>query len=46
MCTEYLGKTNGSEQYHQYKLYYSLDGKKWNVLVDKTIIKLMYRMNM
>lgn len=28
-----LGKWNG--QYHQYKLYYSVDGKKWNMLVDK-----------
>jgi xylan 1,4-beta-xylosidase len=29
-----LGKVNG--QYHQYKLYYSIDGKKWNVLIDKS----------
>lgn len=29
-----LGKMTG--QYHQYKLYYSLDGKKWNVLFDKS----------
>ena len=29
-----LGKFNN--QYHQYKLYYSVDGKKWNVLVDKS----------
>ena len=29
-----LGKWNG--QYHQYKLYYSADGKKWNILVDKS----------
>jgi xylan 1,4-beta-xylosidase len=29
-----LGKVNG--QYHQYKLYYSMDGKKWNALVDKS----------
>lgn len=29
-----LGKVPG--QYHQYKLYYSADGKKWNVLLDKT----------
>ena len=29
-----LGKING--QYHQYKLYYSVDGKKWSVLVDKS----------
>jgi hypothetical protein len=29
-----LGKFN--DQYHQYKLYYSIDGKKWGVLVDKS----------
>ncbi|MEO5682828.1 MAG: family 43 glycosylhydrolase [Chitinophagaceae bacterium] len=29
-----LGKWPG--QYHQYKLYYSADGKKWNVAVDKS----------
>jgi hypothetical protein len=29
-----LGKWN--DQYHQYKLYYSADGKKWTVLVDKS----------
>ena len=29
-----LGKR--TDQYHQYKLTYSLDGKKWNVLVDKS----------
>ncbi len=29
-----LGKYN--DQYHQYKLYYSVDGKKWNILVDKS----------
>ncbi len=34
MDTVFLGKTIGL--YHQYKLYYSTDGKKWNVLVDKT----------
>jgi len=28
-----LGKW--SNQFHQYKLYSSVDGKKWNVLVDK-----------
>ena len=32
--SNHLGKING--QYHQYKLYYSVDGKKWNVLVDKS----------
>lgn len=29
-----LGKWN--DQYHQYKLYYSVDGKKWMLLVDKS----------
>jgi xylan 1,4-beta-xylosidase len=29
-----LGKYNN--QYHQYKLYYSIDGKKWSLLVDKS----------
>jgi len=29
-----LGKFN--DQYHQYKLYYSADGKKWSILVDKS----------
>lgn len=29
-----LGKR--TDQYHQYKLYYSTDGKKWNILVDKS----------
>ena len=32
--TDRLGKWN--DQYHQYKLYYSPDGRKWNVLVDKS----------
>ena len=31
---EFLGKQTGI--YHQYKMYYSMDGKKWNVLVDKS----------
>jgi xylan 1,4-beta-xylosidase len=31
---EFLGKQIGI--YHQYKLYYSVDGKKWNILVDKS----------
>jgi hypothetical protein len=31
---EFLGKQ--TDIYHQYKLYYSLDGKKWNILVDKS----------
>ncbi|MFN8264441.1 MAG: family 43 glycosylhydrolase [Chitinophagaceae bacterium] len=29
-----LGKWNN--QYHQYKLYYSTDGKKWVLLIDKS----------
>jgi len=29
-----LGKIN--DQYHQYKLYSSVDGKRWNTLVDKS----------
>ena len=32
--TNKLGKVQG--QYHQYRLLYSVDGKKWNVLVDKS----------
>jgi hypothetical protein len=34
MDIPFLGKTIGL--YHQYKLYYSVDGKKWNVLIDKS----------
>jgi hypothetical protein len=34
MDTIFLGKTIGL--YHQYKLYYSVDGNKWNILVDKS----------
>ena len=30
----FLGKAIGL--YHQYKMYYCVDGKKWNVLVDKS----------
>jgi xylan 1,4-beta-xylosidase len=30
----FLGKTLGL--FHQYKLYYSADGKKWNILADKS----------
>jgi hypothetical protein len=30
----FLGKQTTT--YHQYKMYYSADGKKWNVLVDKS----------
>lgn len=32
--SSHLGKF--TDQYHQYKLYFSVDGKKWNVLVDKS----------
>lgn len=34
MDTIFLGKTIGL--FHQYKMYYSLDGKKWTVLIDKS----------
>ena len=33
----FLGKTIG--EYHQYMLYYSVDGKKWNLLKDKSANK-------
>lgn len=33
----FLGKT--TDQFHQYKLHYSLDGVKWNLLVDKSTNK-------
>ncbi len=36
VSADHLGKINGGEQYHQYKLYYSIDGKKWKILVDKS----------
>ena len=32
--SNHLGKING--QFHQYKMYYSVDGKKWTVLIDKS----------
>jgi hypothetical protein len=32
--SNHLGKFN--DQYHQYKLYASIDGKKWTILVDKS----------
>lgn len=35
--SNHLGKWNGGEQFHQYKLYYSEDGKKWKVLIDKSL---------
>lgn len=31
---EFLGKQQGS--YHQYKVYYSTDGKSWKTLIDKS----------
>jgi hypothetical protein len=31
---EFLGKQQGT--YHQYKLWHSLDGKKWKMLMDKS----------
>lgn len=31
-----LGKRIGGEQYHQYRLYHSMDGRKWNILLDKS----------
>lgn len=34
MDTIFLGKTLGL--YHQYKMYYSVDGKKWTILIDKS----------
>ncbi|RZK69923.1 MAG: hypothetical protein EOO92_21535, partial [Pedobacter sp.] len=34
MDSIFLGKTMGL--FHQYIMYYSVDGKKWNVLVDKS----------
>jgi xylan 1,4-beta-xylosidase len=36
VADDHLGKINGGGQYHQYKLYYSADGKKWDILVDKS----------
>ncbi len=36
VADDHLGKINGGEQNHQYKMYSSLDGKKWTVLVDKS----------
>ena len=34
VAADRLGKYNN--QYHQYRIYSSLDGKKWNLLVDKS----------
>jgi xylan 1,4-beta-xylosidase len=36
VANDHLGKINGGAQYHQYKVYYSLDGKKWTILIDKS----------
>jgi hypothetical protein len=35
--SDHLGKIN--DQFHQYKLYSSVDGKKWSVLIDKSMNK-------
>lgn len=37
VASDRLGKIPG--QFHQYKLYHSIDGKKWSVLVDKSTNK-------
>ncbi|MFM9909331.1 MAG: discoidin domain-containing protein [Chitinophagaceae bacterium] len=34
VASDRLGKR--TDQYHQYKLYYSMDGRKWITLVDKS----------
>jgi xylan 1,4-beta-xylosidase len=34
---EFLGKQTNI--YHQYKMYYSVDGKQWNILIDKSANK-------
>lgn len=36
VASDHLGKINGGEQFHQYKMYYSVDGKKWSMLMDKS----------
>jgi xylan 1,4-beta-xylosidase len=36
VAATHLGKINDGEQYHQYKLFYSVDGKKWNLVIDKS----------
>lgn len=36
VAPDHLGKVNGGDQYHQYRLFYSQDGKKWRILVDKS----------
>lgn len=34
VAADHLGKIN--DQYHQYKIYASIDGKKWSIIVDKS----------
>jgi len=36
VSSDHLGKVNGGEQYHQYILYDSQDGKRWKILADKS----------
>jgi hypothetical protein len=36
VASDHLGKINGGQQYHQYKIYYSADGKQWKTLIDKS----------
>ncbi len=36
VADDHLGKINGGEQYHQYKIFSSVDGKNWKLLVDKS----------
>ncbi len=36
VASDRLGKINEGEQYHQYKLWYSIDGIKWKILKDKS----------
>lgn len=36
VADSHLGKVNGGEQFHQFKLLYSEDGKNWKVLIDKS----------
>lgn len=36
VAKDHLGKWNGGEQYHQYILSCSMDGKRWKTLADKS----------
>jgi xylan 1,4-beta-xylosidase len=36
VASTHLGKISGGEQYHQYKIFFSVDGKKWTLLIDKS----------